>query len=178
MLGVCLICVDCECCSCLVCAAVANLARMVPLLSKAAKPTDPSRILITSSVGGIIVPHVGERGAIMYSVSKAAAHHLGRNLALELAPKNITTNIIAPGFFPSRLANPQIEFLGGEDKVGPTNPLGRLGRPEDIAGVVLYLCSRAGAYVNGEDISIDGGTRLRVGTHPGSLDTRGKESKL
>jgi NAD(P)-dependent dehydrogenase (short-subunit alcohol dehydrogenase family) len=147
---------------------------MVPLLSRAATPGDPSRILITSSVGGIIVPHVGARGAIMYSVSKAAAHHLGRNLALELAPKNITTNIVAPGFFPSRLAGPQIDHLGGVDVVGKQNPLGRLGLPEDIAGVVLYLCSRAGSYVNGEDISIDGGARLRVGTHPGSLDDRGK----
>ncbi|EXJ73016.1 uncharacterized protein A1O5_04165 [Cladophialophora psammophila CBS 110553] len=153
--------------------------RMVPLLSSAATLEDPSRILITSSVGGIIVPHVGARGAIMYSVSKAAAHHLGRNLALELIPKNITTNIIAPGFFPSRLANPQIDYLGGEDVVGKQNPAGRLGRPEDIAGLVVYLCSRAGSYVNGEDISVDGGARLRVGTHPGSMDDRGKAgSKL
>ncbi|EXJ63805.1 hypothetical protein A1O7_00140 [Cladophialophora yegresii CBS 114405] len=156
---------------------VFNLCRfMVPLLSRSATPDDPSRILITSSVGGIIVPHVGARGAIMYSVSKAAAHHLGRNLALELAPKNITTNIVAPGFFPSRLANPQIDYLGGVDKVGKQNPLGRLGRPEDIAGVVLYLCSRAGSYINGEDISIDGGARLRSGTHPGSMDERGEEA--
>lgn len=151
---------------------------MVPLLTKSATPEDPSRIIITSSVGGIIVPHVGTRGAIMYSVSKAAAHHLGRNLALELAPRNVTTNIIAPGFFPSRLAGPQIEFLGGEGVVGAQNPMGRLGRPEDIVGVVLFLCSRAGAYINGEDVSIDGGARLRVGTHPGSLDQKRKESKL
>ncbi|KIX02046.1 uncharacterized protein Z518_07985 [Rhinocladiella mackenziei CBS 650.93] len=146
---------------------VFNLVRfMVPLLSRSATVEDPSRILITSSVGGIIVPHIGARGSIMYSVSKAAAHHLGRNLALELAPKHITTNIIAPGFFPSRLANPQIDYLGGEDFVGQQNPLSRLGRPQDIAGVVLYLCSKAGSYVNGEDISVDGGARLRVGQHP------------
>ncbi|KIW78990.1 hypothetical protein Z517_08830 [Fonsecaea pedrosoi CBS 271.37] len=154
---------------------VFNLCRlMVPLLSSAATRADPSRILITSSVGGIVVPHVGERGAIMYSVSKAAAHHLGRNLALELVPKNITTNVIAPGFFPSRLANPQIDFLGGEDVVGSQNPMGRLGRPDDIAGLVVFLCSRAGSYVNGEDISLDGGARLRSGTHAGTLDARGK----
>ncbi|KIV88158.1 hypothetical protein PV10_09082 [Exophiala mesophila] len=146
---------------------VFNLVRfMVPLLQTNATVSSPSRILLTSSVGGIIVPHVGERGAIMYSVSKAAVHHLGRNLALELAPKNITTNIVAPGFFPSRLANPQINFLGGEDVVGKQNPLGRLGQPADIAGVIVYLCSPAGAYINGVDISLDGGARLRVGTHP------------
>jgi len=149
---------------------------MVPLLSATATPASPSRVLITSSVGGIMVPHVGARGAIMYSVSKAAAHHLGRNLALELAPKNITTNIIAPGFFPSRLANPQIDYLGGEDVVGKQNPMGRLGRPEDIAGLVVYLCSPAGSYVNGQDVNLDGGARLRVGTH---VDVAGgRESKL
>lgn len=113
-----------------------------------------------------MVPHVGERGAIMYSVSKAAAHHLGRNLAVELAPRHITTNIVAPGFFPSRLANPQIDHLGGQDVVGRQNPLGRLGKPEDIAGLVVYLCSAAGSYVNGQDVSLDGGARLRVGLHP------------
>lgn len=131
-------------------------------------------------MGGIIVPHIGARGAIMYSVSKAAAHHLGRNLALELAPKNITTNIIAPGFFPSRLANPQIDYLGGEDVVGKQNPMGRLGRPEDIAGLVVYLCSAAGSYVNGQDVSLDGGARLRVGLHPdvGGGSGTAKESKL
>ena len=154
---------------------VFNLVRlMVPLLTRAATPADPARVLITSSVGGIIVPHVGARGAIMYSISKAAAHHLGRNLAMELAPKNITTNIVAPGFFPSRLANPQIDYLGGEDVVGKQNPMGRLGRPEDIAGVVVYLCSRAGSYINGEDISIDGGARLRAGLH---IDEK-REAKL
>jgi len=138
---------------------------MVPLLSAAGTPQDPARIIIVSSVGGIIVPHVGERGSIMYSVSKAAAHHLGRNLALELVHKHITTNVIAPGFFYTRLAAPQIDTLGGEDQVGTGNPMGRLGKPEDIAGVMVYLCSKAGAYVNGEDISLDGGARLMVGTH-------------
>ncbi|KAH0830832.1 Rhamnolipids biosynthesis 3-oxoacyl-[acyl-carrier-protein] reductase [Fonsecaea pedrosoi] len=151
-----------------------NVRGVFNLCRLAATRADPSRILITSSVGGIVVPHVGERGAIMYSVSKAAAHHLGRNLALELVPKNITTNVIAPGFFPSRLANPQIDFLGGEDVVGSQNPMGRLGRPDDIAGLVVFLCSRAGSYVNGEDISLDGGARLRSGTHAGTLDARGK----
>lgn len=151
---------------------------MVPLLAAPATPSSPSRVLITSSVGGIIVPHVGARGAIMYSVSKAATHHLGRNLALELAPKHITTNVLAPGFFPSRLAQPQIDYLGGEGVVGKQNPLGRLGRPEDIAGLVVYLCSAAGSYVNGEDVSLDGGARLRAGTHVDAERTKaGKASE-
>lgn len=152
---------------------------MLPLLSRNATSSSPSRVIITSSVGGTIVPHIGKRGAIMYSVSKAAAHHLGRNLALELAPRHITTNVVAPGFFPSRLADAQIEYLGGEEVVGGQNPLGRLGRPEDIAGVVLFLCSRAGSYVNGEDIAVDGGARLSVGLHgEGKVDSlRDKERR-
>ena len=79
---------------------------------------------------------------------------------MELVPHNITTNIIAPGWFPTRLANPAIEKAGGEEAAGSVNPMGRLGVPEDIAGVAVYLCSRAGRYINGEDISVDGGSRL------------------
>lgn len=101
----------------------------------------------------------------MYSVSKAAAHHLGRNLAVELGPKNITANTIAPGFFPSKLANGLIEILGGQKALEQKNPRRRLGMPGDIAGVVLFLCSKAGNYVNGEYISVDGGERLTQGQH-------------
>jgi NAD(P)-dependent dehydrogenase (short-subunit alcohol dehydrogenase family) len=68
-------------------------------------------------------------------------------LAVELGSKNITTNIIAPGFFPSKLAQGLISNLGGIEELSKDNPLGRLGEPEDIAGVVVFLCSRAGAYV-------------------------------
>jgi NAD(P)-dependent dehydrogenase (short-subunit alcohol dehydrogenase family) len=98
------------------------------------------------SVAGFLVPHVGDNGTIIYSVSKAAAHHLARNLAIELGPRNITTNIVAPGFFPSKLANGLIENLGGVDLLNKGNPRGRLGEPQDIAGVMIYLCSPAAAY--------------------------------
>ena len=73
--------------------------------------------------------------------------HLARNLAVELGPKNITSNIIAPGFFPSKLAQGLISNLGGEESLKNDNPLRRLGEPEDMAGVAIFLCSRAGAYV-------------------------------
>jgi NAD(P)-dependent dehydrogenase (short-subunit alcohol dehydrogenase family) len=136
---------------------------MQPLLTAAGNKDDPARNIIISSVGGIIVPHVGQTGSIAYSASKAAAHHLGRNFAMELVPHNITTNTVAPGWFPTRLANPAIEKAGGEEVAGATNPMGRLGVPEDIAGVVVYLCSRAGRYINGEDISVDGGSHLMNG---------------
>ena len=83
----------------------------------------------------------------MYAASKAAATHLGRQLAVELGPRNITTNTVSPGFFPSKLANGLIENLGGHDALEQGNPRKRLGMPEDIAGVMLYLCSPAASYV-------------------------------
>lgn len=83
----------------------------------------------------------------MYSASKAAAHHLARNLAVELGPRNITTNTVAPGFFPSKLADGLIEILGGKDDLEKSNPRGRLGIPEDIAGVMIFLASPVAGYM-------------------------------
>ncbi|KAK1500623.1 rhamnolipids biosynthesis 3-oxoacyl-(acyl-carrier-protein) reductase [Colletotrichum tamarilloi] len=137
--------------------------KFLPLLEKAASEHDPARVLTVSSTAGGNVPHVGEHGTIMYAASKAAANHLGRNFAVELGPKNITSNIIAPGFFPSKLAQGLINNLGGIDELSRGNPLGRLGEPDDIAGVAVFLCSRAAKYVNGVVIEIDGGARLVAG---------------
>jgi NAD(P)-dependent dehydrogenase (short-subunit alcohol dehydrogenase family) len=100
----------------------------------------------------------------MYSVSKAASQHLGRYLAMELAPRCITTNTISPAYMLTDFTKDQIEILGGESTVGAFNPLRRLVAPEDIAGVIVYLCSQAGAYINGVDITLDGGTRWKVGS--------------
>lgn len=136
-----------------------------PLLERAGTRQSPSRIIIVSSTAGTTVPHVGEHGTIMYSISKAAAHHLSRQLAVELGPRNITTNTVAPGFFPSKLANGLIEMLGGQEELEENNPRKRLGEPEDIAGVMVFLSSPAGAYINGEDIAVDGGMRLASGRH-------------
>lgn len=117
------------------------------MLTKNATREDPSRIIVVSSTAGTNVHHTGDNGTIMYSVSKAAAHHLTRNLAMELGPRNITCNTVAPGFFPSKLASGLIEILGGQKQLEEENPRKRLGEPEDIAGVMVFLCSRAGAYV-------------------------------
>lgn len=109
------------------------------------------------------VPVVGDHGTIAYAVSKAAAHHLAANLAVELGPRNICSNAVAPGFFPSKLANGLIGILGGVESMAASNPRRRIGVPDDIAGVMVYLCSPAGSYVNGAVIPIDGGNHLQTG---------------
>ena len=137
---------------------VFNTIRLfAPLLTQRATAEDPARVIITASVAGLGVGTLGPQGTYGYSASKAAVIHLGRNLALELAPRHVTVNSIAPGFFPTKMANGLLDLAGGVDKMAAGNPLGRLGRPEDIAGAVVYLASRAGAYVNGEVIALDGG---------------------
>ncbi|OJD09883.1 hypothetical protein ACJ73_10036, partial [Blastomyces percursus] len=141
----------------------------IPLLEAAGTSQDPSRVIIVSSVAGVNVPHVGENGTIMYLVSKAVANHLVRNFAVELG--NITTNAVAPGFFPSKLANGLIENLGGRDKLSSEVPHGRVGEPEDIAGVMIYLCSPAANYINGVDIAVDGGRRLGIGSSEAVVET-------
>ncbi|KAL2825844.1 hypothetical protein BDW59DRAFT_179817 [Aspergillus cavernicola] len=143
---------------------VFNLVRLfTPLLQTAGSPSSPSRVVIISSVAGSSVPHVGDHGTIMYSVSKAAATHLARNLAVELGPKNITANSLSPGFFPSKLASGLIEILGGEEQLKKSNPRQRLGVPDDIGAAVLFLVGPGGNYVNGVDLTVDGGSRLARG---------------
>lgn len=129
-----------------------------PLLQAAGTAEDPSRVVVTGSVAGLGVGTIGANGTYGYSASKAAVIHLARNLALELGPRHITVNSIAPGFFPSKMANGLLELAGGKEKMGEGNPLGRLGRAEDIAGAIVYLTSRAGAYVNGDTLTLDGGS--------------------
>lgn len=138
--------------------AVFNTVRdFAPLLAARATLDAPSRVVITASVAGLGVGTLGGQATFGYSASKAAAIHLGRNLALELGPRGITVNSIAPGFFPTRMASGLLALSGGADKIARSNPVRRLGRPEDIAGAVVYLCSRAGAHVNGATLVIDGG---------------------
>ncbi|PKS11660.1 hypothetical protein jhhlp_001811 [Lomentospora prolificans] len=134
-----------------------------PLLQKNSTAEDPSRVVVTASVAGLGVGTLGKQGTYGYSASKAAVIHLARNLALELGPRHITVNSIAPGFFPSKMSNGLLELSGGAGKFAKENPLGRLGRPEDIAGVIVYLTSRAGSYLNGEVIALDGGSRWNRG---------------
>jgi len=134
-----------------------TIQKLTPLLTKAATVQDPSRVIVTGSVAGIGVGSLGETGSWSYSASKAAVLHLARNLAVELGPRHILVNGIAPGFFMSKMAGVLMEKAGGEEALGKTNPNGRVGKPEDIAAAVVYLSSRADGHVNGDTIVLDGG---------------------
>jgi NAD(P)-dependent dehydrogenase (short-subunit alcohol dehydrogenase family) len=127
-----------------------------PLLEAAASDTDPARVINIGSIDGLHIPTVHGVGTYAYSASKAAVHHLTRHLAVELGARHVTVNAIAPGWFPSKMTDKIFEHFG--DKLASNSLLGRVGEAEDIAGLAIYLSSRAGAYVHGAVIPLDGGT--------------------
>ena len=126
--------------------------KLIPQLAAAGSPGDPSRVINVASIDGIHVPALE---TYAYSSSKAAVLHMTRVLASKLAPRHITVNAIAPGPFESRMMRVTLERFG--EAIADQNPLGRIGTPEDIAGAAIYLASRAGAYVTGVGIPVDGG---------------------
>lgn len=89
--------------------------------------------------------------------------HLTKNLAVELGPRHILVNAIAPGFFPSKMASELMNLSGGPEALAAKNPSKRLGIPEDIAGLVVFLSSRASSHINGATVTVDGGEVLARG---------------
>lgn len=136
----------------------------VPLLKKSATTDNPSRIVNIGSMDGLHVPVVQRVPTFAYSASKAALHHLTRALAVELGPEHITVNAVAPGFFESRMTDYIFEHY--LEDIQADCPLRRIGQAEEIAGVVIYLASRAGNYTNGAVIPVDGGTNVSKGIKP------------
>lgn len=128
------------------------------LLESSASKDDPARVINIGSMDGLHVPTVNRLGNFAYSASKAAVHQLTKNLAVELGPKNITVNAVAPGFFPSKMADVVINKHRSD--IESNSLLKRLGREEEMAGTAIYLCSRAGAYTHGAVIPVDGGTSV------------------
>lgn len=125
---------------------------MLPLLQAAGSPDDPARVINIGSIDGLRVP---ELPIYSYSASKAGVHQLTRVLARELGPRHITVNAIAPGPFESKMMAATLQAFG--DAIAASAPLGRIGRPDDMAGTAIYLASRAGAYTTGAVIPVDGG---------------------
>lgn len=138
-------------------AAVFCLTRdLTPMLAASASSEAPSRVINIGSMEGLHIPTVHDFGNYAYTASKAAVHHLTRHLAVELGAKHITVNAIAPGFFPSKMTDSVFEQHGAE--IASNSLLGRTGQDEEMAGVAIYLCARAGAYTHGAVIPVDGGT--------------------
>jgi NAD(P)-dependent dehydrogenase (short-subunit alcohol dehydrogenase family) len=129
----------------------------LPLLEKAAAPGDPARVINIGSIDGLQAPMLE---TYAYSSSKAAVHHLTRVLAHRFAPK-ITVNAVAPGPFESKMMHETLERF--HDAIVASCPMGRIGDPADMAGVAIYLASKAGAYVTGTVIPVDGGISTRHG---------------
>ena len=107
------------------------------------------RIVSISSIAAI----TGNRGQANYAAAKAALHGASKSLALELASRNITVNVVAPGIIKS----PMTEKVFDTEKIASLVPMKRAGNPEEVASLVAYLCSRDASYISGQVISVNGG---------------------
>jgi NAD(P)-dependent dehydrogenase (short-subunit alcohol dehydrogenase family) len=130
------------------------IRELLPQLRKAGGNESPARVINIGSLAGMVPQHLS---AYSYAASKAAIHHLSRELAADLAGDNITVNAIVPGYFPTKMtAHIREEEEKTRELVGNI-PLNRLGSPEDIVGLCIFLSSRAGAYITGVELPVDGG---------------------
>jgi len=113
------------------------------------------RVINVSSVNG----SKGAFGQTNYAAAKAGMHGFTKSLALEVAKKGVTVNTISPGYIGTKMvtAIPK-EIL--DSKIIPQIPIGRLGKPEEVAGLIIYLCSEEAAFVNGANIAINGGQHM------------------
>ncbi|KAL2196499.1 hypothetical protein P885DRAFT_69521 [Corynascus similis CBS 632.67] len=135
---------------------------LTPLLEAAGQASktqeviaDPGRVIHIGSIDALRVPLLP---TFAYSATKAGLHHLSRHLAVELGPRGITSNTLACGPFPSKMMAATLREFG--DDIRAANPLGRIGVPSDVGGACLFLASRAGAFVNGSTVALDGGVAL------------------
>lgn len=133
---------------------------LLPLLEAAASDEDPARVVNVGSVMGETAH--GDR-AYSYAASKAAVHHLTKILAKELAERRITVNALAPGPFVSKMTAFATADEDVRRRVGAQVPLGRVGRAEDIAAAMQFLCGRGGSYVTGAILPVSGGINVETG---------------
>ncbi|CAJ1583525.1 SDR family oxidoreductase [[Mycobacterium] wendilense] len=123
-------------------------------LRRAATAEAPARVVNIGSLAGLRATGVEN---YPYSATKAGVHMLTRHLAHRLAREDITVNAIAPGYFPSRMSAFALDDEATRSELLSSVPLGRTGAPEDVVGAVRFLTSRAGAYLTGSVLEVDGG---------------------
>jgi NAD(P)-dependent dehydrogenase (short-subunit alcohol dehydrogenase family) len=128
--------------------------RSLPLLRAAATPDDPARVINIGSIDGLGVPAME---SYAYSTTKAGVHMLTRHLASRLAAESVTVNAIAPGPFDSKMMAFALDDPQTRAAIAANVPLSRIGEPDDMAGATIYLASRAGRYLTGAVIPVDGG---------------------
>jgi len=128
--------------------------RCLPLLRAAATKDDPARVINIGSIDGLGVPAME---TYAYSTTKAGVHMLTRHLASKLAAESITVNAIAPGPFDSKMMAFALDDPQTRAAISANVPLGRVGHPDDVAGTAIFLASRAGRYLTGAVIPVDGG---------------------
>jgi len=129
---------------------------MVQMVAPEMKERRDGVIIIVSSVGGLR----GNAVIGAYNISKAADFQLARNLAHELSPDNIRVNCVAPGLVKTDFARALWDTPEAEKRSSSTTPLRRLGEPDDIAGAAVFLASKAGAWMTGQAIVVDGGATI------------------
>jgi NAD(P)-dependent dehydrogenase (short-subunit alcohol dehydrogenase family) len=128
---------------------------LLPALKAAARENDPARVI---NIGSIAALWAKSNNAYAYGSAKAAIHQLTRMLASDLTRSGITVNAISPGFFPSDMTAGFFSAVPGlKDQLIEGIPAHRLGTPEDIGGTVIFLASRAGAYLSGAILPVEGG---------------------
>lgn len=131
------------------------MQKLLPLMRAGATAQHPSNVINIGSVGAL---KIGPREVYSYQAAKGAIHWLTKSLAKKLGPDNITVNAIAPGFFESDMTVITDDAM--RKMVEGMVPRGRTGEPEDMAGAAIYLGSRAGAYVTGSVIPVEGGLAI------------------
>lgn len=130
--------------------------KFAPLLQKRASIQNPSRIIVTASVAGLGVGTLGQNATFAYSASKAAVIHLAKNLAVELGPRGILTNSIAPGFYPTKMASGLMELQGGSKPWRPRSPT------SDWVSQRISLVWSSSCVVGLRAISMEPSSRLTV----------------